>query len=612
MREAPSPMRSEPTSEVLTIGPDDSVAAAARLMQQRHQSAVVVVDDGKLVGILTERDLLAVIVDGDDPSEVPVSRRMSVDVVTVDPEVDTMHARELMGRHNVRHLPVVDGGAVVGMIEQTEPRVGLNLGGARRAVPDASTARTVLEDFRGPYADGPPDEHLVVDSPALDRFGFTELRRGITIGVVLAWSIVRALLRRRFDLVFRRRAVAGWWDAASAGAVDGFEKLGPAFVKLGQIMASSPGVFPEPLADACQRTLDEVPPFDSATVRTTIEEDLGHPPEALFTFFDDKPLSAASIGQVHACTLPDGRQAVLKLQRPGIRALFTADLRIMWRLARLAEKWDWLASVDPVAIIEDAAEVNFQELVPALEASRQAEFRDNIGYFGDNENITAPEVYWDYCGPRVICMERMTGTPLDEFEEMARRGIDGELMLRWGAKVWIEAVIHHGPFHGDMHAGNIWFMPDGRAAFLDFGIMGELAPEYRDVIKDILYTCMIDGDFTRVARAYRKVGVFPADVGTDEELGQRLQMILGPMLEAGIGGMNLGEMLKMSIDLMDNYGAKGPKEMVLVAKQLAYMERYAKGMAPDYQIIQDLYLIKNIFPDEVAEKCAEQGIELPA
>ena len=598
-------------TEVASITPDATVAEAAAAMQQRHASALVVLEGADLVGILTERDLLQVIVDGDDPATVPVRRRMTSTVVTATPVTDAIEARELMGRHNIRHLPVVDDGVVVGMIEQTEPSVGLNFGRAR-ALPDAHVPRPPLRtDFRGPYADGPPPEDLIVDAPRLDRFGLTEIRRGITIAVVLTWSIFIALFRRRVDLLVRRRAVVGWWDAACAGAVDAFEKLGPAFVKLGQLVASSPGVFPEPLSNACQRTLDEVPPFDSATARKIIEDDLGHPPEALFTFFDDKPLSAASIGQVHACTLPDGRQAVVKLQRPGVRALFTADLRILWRIAKLAEKWDWLKSADPVAIIEDTAFVNFQELVPALEAERQAEFREKIWHFGDNENITAPEVYWDYCGPRIICMERMTGTPLDEFEEMARRGIDGELMLRWGAKVWIEAVIHHGPFHGDMHAGNIWFMPDGRASFLDFGIMGELDPPYRDVIKDILYTCMIDGDFTRIAKAYRNVGVFPEDVGTDEELGMRLQMILGPMLDAGIGGMNLGEMLKMSIDLMDNYDAKGPKELVLVAKQLAYMERYAKGMAPDYQIVRDLYLIKNIFPDEVAKKAAELGIELP-
>ena len=595
---------------VPSVTPDATVAEAAAELHRCGCSALVVLDGDDLVGLLTERDLVRVIVDGIDPASALVRDRMRADVVTVAPDTDPMQARELMGRHGLRHLPVVDGGRVVGLIEQAEPRTGVHP--HERRVPDAAPHRPVVADFRGPYADGPPAEHLVVDAPDLSRFGLAEIRRGLLVWWTLSWCIVRALVRRRIALVLRRGEVASWWDTASEGAVDAFERLGPAFVKLGQLMASSPGVFPEPLADACQRTLDEVPPFDSATARRIIEEDLGRPPEEIFRSFDDTPLSAASIGQVHACVLPDGREAVVKLQRPGIRPLMIADARILWRIAKLAERWDWLSSADPVAIIEDTAHLNFQELVPALEATRQAAFRENIWAFGDNASITAPEVYWSHCGPRIICMERMRGTPLDEFEEMARQGIDGELMLRWGAKVWIESVCVHGPFHGDMHAGNIWFLPDGRASFLDFGIMGELTPEYREVIKDILYTCMIDGDFTRVARAYRRVGVFPPDVGSDEELGLRLGMILGPMLQAGIGGMNLGEMLKMSIDLMDSYGARGPRELVLIAKQLAYMERYAKGMAPDYRIIQDLYLVKNIFPEAARAKAAELGVEIPA
>ncbi|HEX4903311.1 MAG TPA: AarF/UbiB family protein [Acidimicrobiales bacterium] len=593
---------------VATVGPGDSVADAAAELHRAGCSALVVLEGEQVVGLLTERDLVRVIVDGADPATARVRDRMRTDVVTVPPGTDPMEARELMGRHGLRHLPVVEGGRVVGLLEQADARTALHFHEHR--VPTASPS-PVVPDFRGPYADGPPPEHLVVDAPDLSHFGLAEVRRGFVTVWTLTWCVLRALLRRRLRLVLRRDDPKTWWDTASEGAVDAFERLGPAFVKLGQLMASSPGVFPEPLADACQRTLDEVPPFDSETARRIITEDLGRPPEEIFRWFDDAPLSAASIGQVHACVLPDGREAVVKLQRPGIRPLMTADLRILWRIAKLAERWDWLSSADPVAVIEDTADLNFQELVPALEATRQAQFREKIWAFGDNTNITAPEVYWSHCGPRVICMERIRGTPLDEFEEMARQGIDGELMLRWGAKVWIESVCVHGPFHGDMHAGNIWFLPDGRASFLDFGIMGELEPEYREVIKDILYTCMIDGDFTRVARAYRKVGVFPADVGSDEELGMRLGMILGPMLQAGIGGMNLGEMLKMSIDLMDSYGAKGPRELVLIAKQLAYMERYAKGMAPDYRIIQDLYLVKNIFPEAVEAKAVELGITIP-
>ena len=140
-----------PQSDVIaSIEPTATVADAAELMQKRHASALVVVDDaGRLVGILTERDLLAVIVDGDDPSSIPVSQRMSIDVVTADPDTDAMAARELMGRHNIRHIPVVEGGRVVGMIEQTEPSVGLNFGG-RRQIPDHVDVRPVIEGVQGP------------------------------------------------------------------------------------------------------------------------------------------------------------------------------------------------------------------------------------------------------------------------------------------------------------------------------------------------------------------------------------------------------------------------------------------------------------------------------
>src|SRR3546814_4416320 len=113
-------------------------------------------------------------------------------------------------------------------------------------------------------------------------------------------------------------------------------------------------------------------------------------------------------------------------------------------------------------MIRDLHAVTFQEMNPAVEAWRQSRFRENIHAFGDNKMITAPEVYWEYCGPRMICMERVSGIPMDRFDLIAERGIDGKDVLRRGAKVWAEAVIVHGPFHGDTHAGNIWVIDDGR------------------------------------------------------------------------------------------------------------------------------------------------------
>jgi predicted unusual protein kinase regulating ubiquinone biosynthesis (AarF/ABC1/UbiB family) len=464
----------------------------------------------------------------------------------------------------------------------------------------------VLSAFRGPFHDGPPPEALEVVTPPLERFGPAELRRMVVTYVVLALAILRSMavwvVRRQGRTLAR---------AAADGAVDGFITLGPTFVKLGQIIASSSGLFPEPLPSAARRCLDEVPPFPAEVVRRMITEDLGLPPQQVFQEFDDSPLSAASIGQVHACTLHDGREAVVKLQRPGIRPLMTTDLRIMYRLAGLIERTSWGERSGARNTIRDLHAVTFQELNPVVEAWRQDRFREGIHAFGDNKMITAPEVYWDHCGPRMICMERVSGIPMDRFDLMEERGVDGQLVLRRGAKVWAEAVMLHGPFHGDMHAGNIWVLDDGRGCYLDFGIMGELTGEWRQLVKDLFYTCMFDLDFTRVARAYRRVGVFPEGVGTDEEIGAQLGAILGPMLTGGMGALNLGDLITQSLELMKAYEATSPQELVLLAKQLLYIERYTKGLAPGYQLVGDAFIVKNIFPEEAAAKMAELGEPWP-
>jgi predicted unusual protein kinase regulating ubiquinone biosynthesis (AarF/ABC1/UbiB family) len=463
-----------------------------------------------------------------------------------------------------------------------------------------------MSGFRGPFADGPPADALEVLVPPLDGFGITELHRMIVIYVVIFVSVIRALAGRAI-----RPRERSWFDAGSQGAVNGFIALGPTFVKLGQLIASSPGLFPAPLATAARRCLDEVPPFSADEVRQMIAEDLGRPASQIFKTFDDTPLSAASIGQVHACTLPDGRDAVVKLQRPRIRERMTVDLRIMFRLARTFEKTKWGQSANASAAITDLHSITFQELNPALEAWRQHRFRDCIGAFGDNAFVTAPEVYWEFCGPRMICMERVSGIPMDDFDGLRDRGVDGEMVLRRGAKVWAEAVMVHGPFHGDMHAGNIWVLDDGRGCYLDFGIMGELNAQWKQVVRDLFYTFLFDLDFTRVVRAYRRVGVFPPDIGTDEEIGERMGAMFTPMLAAGFSSLSLGDLIVSAVELMKAYGGTAPQEMMLIGKQLLYIERYTKVLAPDYSIIDDLFIVQNIFPDEAKERIAEKGVTLP-
>jgi predicted unusual protein kinase regulating ubiquinone biosynthesis (AarF/ABC1/UbiB family) len=178
-------------------------------------------------------------------------------------------------------------------------------------------------------------------------------------------------------------------------------------------------------------------------------------------------------------------------------------------------------------------------------------------------------------------------------------------------KVWMEAVLVHGPFHGDVHAGNLWVLDDGRAAYLDFGIMGELPPAHRDAVRDAQYTTMIDGDYTRIVRAWQRIGILAPDVGPVEQVAARLAAVVEPMLDLKLGEVSLSEILRQQLELQQEYGARAVRELVLVMKQLMYFERYAKELAPAYHMARDLFLVRNVFPAEVVRLCEERGISLP-
>jgi predicted unusual protein kinase regulating ubiquinone biosynthesis (AarF/ABC1/UbiB family) len=161
-----------------------------------------------------------------------------------------------------------------------------------------------------------------------------------------------------------------------------------------------------------------------------------------------------------------------------------------------------------------------------------------------------------------------------------------------------------------MHAGNLWVLDDGRASYLDFGIMGEVPGEFKQLIKDLFYTFVFDQDFTRIARAYKRLGIITDDMGSDEEVGMRIKMVVAPML-GPTSSMSLGDFIMSSLEMMKQYGMTAPRELVLFSKQMLYMERYIKGLAPNWQISADPFLLKNIFPDEATKKAADLGMTFP-
>lgn len=457
----------------------------------------------------------------------------------------------------------------------------------------------------GPCSGGPSPDALRVDRPPLDRFGLAELGRAVVVGVVLVTFVLWAVLRWP-----ARPRGHGVVVAAAHGTVDAFEHLGPTFVKLGQLIASSPGLFPVALADACLRMLDDVPTFPSAEARAVIEADLGHRIDEMFASFEDVPLAAASVAQVHGCVLRDGRRAVVKVQRPGIARRMLVDLRAAYMGARLLQVFEFFRIANTPAIIRDLYNATMTELNATVEADRQDRFRRNIGAFGDNAFVTVPEVYWDWCGPRVICMERLSGRPLDRVLP-GQDGIDTALLVRRGVKVWIEAVLCHGPFHGDVHAGNLWLLDDGRVALLDFGIVGELPEKWRMLLRSLFRAALLDGDFTEVARSVRALGV-AADLDVDDvEVGRQVAETFGPLLGKDMGELRLSELIGALVSLGRKWNTTSPEELVLFGKQLGYFERYATALAPGWILGRDPFVFRNVFPDEVRIRIAESGMSLP-
>ncbi|MGU3432497.1 ABC1 kinase family protein [Actinomycetes bacterium M1A6_2h] len=436
-----------------------------------------------------------------------------------------------------------------------------------------------------------------------------ELVRAVAIVVVIGMALVTATLRWPAARLRRRRKYV---VALSEGLVDGFETLGPTFVKLGQLMASSPGLFPPVLADACVRLLDGVAPVPAHEARRVIEDDLGAAVDELFDSFDDVPLSAASVAQVHACVLLDGRDAVVKVQRPGIRRRMRRDLRVAFAGALLLERHiEFFRIANATAIIRDLNIRSAHELNSIGEAQRQEQCRANLYVFGDNRGVMIPEVFWERCGPRVICMERVRGTPVDKIDRVAPSGVEAEVLLRRGVKVWLESVVLHGLFHGDVHAGNLWALDDGRVAMLDFGIVGELPETWRSVLTEMFRASLLDGDYTGAARRVRDLGIAAGTGLSDEVIGTQLRILFEPILRGGAARLQLSKLVAALIETGRAWSVVTPEELVLFGKQLGYFERYSAKLAPEWVLGQDFFLFANILAGDAQRAARDRGLTFP-
>ncbi|HZQ26421.1 MAG TPA: AarF/UbiB family protein [Acidimicrobiales bacterium] len=398
----------------------------------------------------------------------------------------------------------------------------------------------------------------------------------LTRGAQVATTFGAALLRHRHTEPLPRRIR------------DAFVALGPTYVKLGQLIASSPGLFPPEWANEFGVLRDQVPPFSGVEARKIIRDELAMPISRCFADFDDEPIAAASIGQVHGAILKDGTPVVVKVQRPNLDAQVGDDVRAMKMLAAILDRIPYTAIASPKAVVDDFARTLEEEMDYRLEADNMERMRSIIEETGIKD-CRVPRVYLDLVGKRVLTMERIDGIRFHDVEAMKAAGIDTARLLRMGVQTVVEGVLLHGFFHGDLHAGNIVVLEDGTFVLFDFGIVGRLTESVRTRLAQYLIA-VTTNDYESMVRALRAFGSIPKDVDL-EDMAAEIQRLYEPFVQDGVIVAQLGELMNTMIRSMVRYKVRIPRELVLLSKQMLYLEGAARTLAPEIDLLEEQQVI---------------------
>jgi len=386
------------------------------------------------------------------------------------------------------------------------------------------------------------------------------------------------------------------------------EQLGPTYIKLGQIISSGEGLFPAELVNEFKKCRDQVPAEPFETVRVVVEADLGARLEDVFASFDRAPLAAASIAQVHAATLLTGEEVVVKVQRPSVALLVRKDLRVMaWLAPFMVGRIPIASLANPPALVELFAETIVEELDFRMEAANMIDVATMLHELG-NHGYVVPRPHPTLVTRRVLVMQKLQGFNFDDVVGMQNAGIDTEDVVRTAMVALMEGAMVYGIFHGDLHGGNLFVLPDGRTALLDFGIVGRLTGDRRLAFLRMMLG-VTTNDVKAQMAAMRDLGALPADTDLDAVI-KDLRLDQPTIDPTTLTGEELVAEVQRVVKALLGYGAKLPKELMLYVKNMVFLDGAMARLAPDLDLLAEIGKISLMFAERHGERLAnELGID---
>jgi len=407
----------------------------------------------------------------------------------------------------------------------------------------------------------------------LMRYGFGDIAH--RLGITGALERVGKTLRRN-----RHHAVEQMTSAERVRRA--LEDMGPTFVKLGQILSTRVDLFaPEWIAEF-EKLQDHAAPVTFEELRAQLATDLAADPESVFVDLDPAPLAAGSIAQVHRARLQDGTPVVLKVRRPGIEAVVDADLRLLSRLAELAEsEWPALKRYQPRALVRQFATSLRRELDLRTECRNAERIAANLSA---NENIVVPKIYWQWATQRLNVQAFVDGIPGRELAAVHEAGLDRRALARHGANAVLQMVLEDGFFHADPHPGNVFYLPGNRLAFIDFGMVGRLSRERRDQLADLLYSLALRDPERAAELLVDWAGKAEVDM---QSLCTDIDCFIDEFHGIPLEQIDVGRLLADLTALMREHMLALPPDLALLFKAAISLEGLGRMLDPGFDMVSE-------------------------